>query len=225
MSSQELGRFWDKVSEAWDWIPSLNYKIEKFHKNEEKFILSFIENKDSRILDIGCGTGRILKLLAANGFTNLLGLDISSKMLCRCKERLGDRVNLIQHDFRERLPFKSNLFDFALITGNTLTGGGDVDHANLVLKEVKRVLKNGGKLIIGSYNAKFLKNFVENYYKKFPQEFRFKGFDPRRRRVYIGEVFTHWVSQGELEDLMRNSGFEEVKIKREGVGLIAIARK
>ena len=56
--------------------------------NEKKFSTPFqmdlykkYVSDDKKILDIGCGYGRILKELYDNGYTNLLGIDFSSEMI------------------------------------------------------------------------------------------------------------------------------------------------
>ena len=56
--------------------------------NEKKFSTPFqmdlykkYVSNDKKILDIGCGYGRILKELYDNGYTDLLGIDFSSEMI------------------------------------------------------------------------------------------------------------------------------------------------
>ena len=219
-----LEKCWDRVAEIWDSIWHSNVKIENFHKDEEKFIISYIKKKNSKILELGCGTGRVLRTLYENDFTKLYGIDVSSRMIGKCRQILPNSVVLLQHDFRTRLPFESNFFDFILITGNTLTSSG-VDYPDLVLKEVRRVLKNNGTLICGEYNAKFMEQFIEKYYKRFPKGFEFKRFDRKTKTVYIGDVFSHWVTERELKNLIENSGLKMISIHKNGIGLIAVAKE
>jgi SAM-dependent methyltransferase len=58
-------------------------------KGRRKYIIDLLKNtkKDSKILDIGCSSGILLKDLEANGFApqNLFGIDISEKAIANCK--------------------------------------------------------------------------------------------------------------------------------------------
>ena len=44
-------------------------------------------NPDSRILELGCGSGYMLEFLTHHGFTNVHGIDISTEMVDLAKER------------------------------------------------------------------------------------------------------------------------------------------
>ena len=57
-------------------------------KKEAEFLASFIPSKDSAILDFGCAWGRHLKQLAKMGYTNLVGVDFSDKLLDLAKKNL-----------------------------------------------------------------------------------------------------------------------------------------
>ncbi len=229
-SFEALEKVWDIMSEFWDELPSTspNKKIEKFHEVEEKIIVNFIKKHSDNplILDLGCGTGRYLKRLYKDGFRKLYGIDISTKMLKKCKSSLPNSTVLLHHDFRERLPFESNLFDLVLFTGNTLTSGGLVE-SDVALKQTHRVLKKNGFLIVGNYNAKFMtENFVRDYYSKFPKKLKFERFDKSNKTIYFGKILhSHWLTESELKKLIENVGFKIVSIQKRGIGLIAVAKK
>jgi len=58
-----------------------------------------------RVLDLGCGEGRLLSLLLAdNSFTNILGIDVSPRVLEKAAERL--RLDTMPPRKRERLELK-----------------------------------------------------------------------------------------------------------------------
>ncbi|RSK27623.1 class I SAM-dependent methyltransferase [Bacillus sp. HMF5848] len=54
------------------------------------FYTQLAKEKNGKVLDIGCGTGRILKNLFESGYKDLVGMDISKDMLLMAQEKLGD---------------------------------------------------------------------------------------------------------------------------------------
>lgn len=224
-----LERTWNTIASFWDVLPSTsqNKKIEKFHIMEEKFVLNFVgkHKKNIRILDLGLGTGRVLKLLSKKGFVNLVGIDLSAKMIENARKELPKSATLLHIDFREKFPFEDDYFDLILIMGNTLTSGGLLE-SERVLRNAHRVLKKTGTLIIGSYNSKFMtREFVDSYYGRFPKEFGFKKFDNKKKTVYFGQIFSHWVKSSEIVKMAKNSKLKVEKIREKGIGLITIVKK
>jgi ubiquinone/menaquinone biosynthesis C-methylase UbiE len=105
----------------------------------------------TRLLDVGCGTGRHLLELSRHR-ASLVGLDMSREDLRVCtymvaltaKERpLAADLHLVQGG-GERLPFRDELFDGVICT-ETLEHVPD-DRA--VLRELLRVLRRGGALVV-----------------------------------------------------------------------------
>jgi ubiquinone/menaquinone biosynthesis C-methylase UbiE len=94
---------------------------------------------DSRILDLGCGTGRNLVELERVG--EPIGLDLESRALDYCRQR-GRRM-LVQSS-AERLPFRSESFD--IVTALDLLEHIDDDLAGA--REVWRVLRPGGHFLL-----------------------------------------------------------------------------
>src|SRR6266487_1827542 len=70
------------------------------------FFVEAAKNAGSPVLEIGCGTGRVLIPTARAGL-DIVGLDVSPHMLAVCRQRLRDeseavqkRVRLVQADMR-----------------------------------------------------------------------------------------------------------------------------
>jgi SAM-dependent methyltransferase len=97
-----------------------------------------------RFLDAGCGGGGACVLAAAQG-CEVTGLDASQELLTIARERVpqGDFV----HGDLEQLPFADAHFDAAL-AANSIIFAEDVRQA---LRELRRVLKPGGRLAITSW--------------------------------------------------------------------------
>lgn len=99
----------------------------------------------ARVLDYGCGYGRILAELAGAGYRNLVGVDFSAAMLARCRREVPG-VGLVRNDGRT-LPFRSGSLDAVLLFA-TLTCIPQDEAQRALLAEVERVLRPGGLLYV-----------------------------------------------------------------------------
>lgn len=97
------------------------------------------EQEPLHILDVGCGTGANLEMLAEFGAAE--GVDVSSEALSFCKERGLERVKLGE---AEALPYEDASFD--LVTGLDVVEHLDDDLAGL--KEMHRVLRSDGRALM-----------------------------------------------------------------------------
>jgi len=93
------------------------------------------------VLDIGCGTGNILKILGGLYSLNLFGVDISKKAIEYCKIRNLKNVYLAN---AENLPFESNQFDLIL----ALDVIEHLQNPFKTISELYRVGRNGCFIII-----------------------------------------------------------------------------
>ena len=103
-------------------------------------------SRGAEILDCPCGYGRYDAALARAGF-RVTGADRSEVLLAEARRRLdGLGVALVQADYRE-LPFPDDRFDAVLnlFTSLGYTGKeGDTE----ALREFRRVLRRGGRLVV-----------------------------------------------------------------------------
>ena len=123
-------------------------------------------DKDLRILDVGCGTGRHTIELTRRGY-DVTGIDLSEAQLGRARAKaakLGLEINFLKHDART-LPFEHE-FDAAIM----LCEGGfplmETDEMNYeILKGVSRSLKySKAKFIFTTLNGLFpLFNSIESF--------------------------------------------------------------
>lgn len=114
-----------------------------------------------RVLDLGCGDGSLLAVLARNGATGLAGIDLSDGELATAKSRPELAGADLRQGRAQKLPFEDNAFD-TVVSHMALMLMADVEQ---VLAETARVLKPAGALAIsvglrpapGSGRALFLK--------------------------------------------------------------------
>lgn len=116
----------------------------KFVKVMYQPLLDELEkDAEGKLLDVGCGTGNILCKLV-NGKRQLFGIDLSENMVEESKKRMGSDADIKAAD-AEHIPYKDNFFDTLICNASF----HHYPHPEEVLKEMKRVLKSGGKLLIG----------------------------------------------------------------------------
>ncbi len=123
------------------------YQVEDTHwwyVGRRRIIQSLVEKistklKTQRILDVGCGTGANLKMLAAYG--NAEGVDISPQAVDFCHER---GLNSVKLGAIEQLPYENDSFE--LVTALDVIEHLDDDIAGL--REMRRVLRRDGRLLV-----------------------------------------------------------------------------
>lgn len=110
---------------AWDINPVL-YNLHHMNEIEDiPFWIAMAEQVGGPILELGCGTGRLLIPLAIKGFS-VLGLDNNLPMLSFCRrqipQELLNRIGIFQADIQEfHLEKKFSFIIFACNTYSTLT--------------------------------------------------------------------------------------------------------
>jgi ubiquinone/menaquinone biosynthesis C-methylase UbiE len=97
-----------------------------------------------RVLDVGCGTGRLAATLAERG-AKVWGVDPSEEMLAEARERAGSAIGL-KRGVAEALPFRAGWFDRAVLWLVVHL----VDRS-LALPELARVLAPGGRLVVATF--------------------------------------------------------------------------
>lgn len=118
-------------------------------------ILELAEEGDGPILELGCGTGRVVLPLAEAGH-NVVGVDISSKLLAVARSKLDaqglrNRVKFIQDDLT-RFDYSDQKFSLAVCTSNTLMHLVSKEAQMLALNNACRHLSEGGLLLVDLFN-------------------------------------------------------------------------
>lgn len=109
-----------------------------------KQILNLIP-KGSNVLDVGCNSGEMGRVIMKERNAKVSGIDLASKLVQKAKQR---GLNAVVGDAQKRIPFKDNSFDVVVL-------GELIEHVidlGGLMNEALRVLKKGGK-IVGSTPA------------------------------------------------------------------------
>ena len=117
---------------------------------EKELVFSFLGDvRGVSVLDVGCGTGNYSLELAKKG-AKVTDIDSSEKMLSKAKEKAkkeGVKVRFVLGK-AEELPFNPKSFDIIL----SVTACEFLDDMGLAIKEMERVVKDDGKIVVGLIN-------------------------------------------------------------------------
>lgn len=106
-------------------------------------VLANVKPACRKVLDIGCGDGVLLHLISQKTSARLYGLDSDQASLDYAQTKVAAKFICGQ---AEKLPFKANFFDVVIATEI-------IEHLTqpeLMLAEIKRVLRPGGQLILST---------------------------------------------------------------------------
>jgi len=103
--------------------------------------------KGKHILDVGCGTGYGVGVLTNANATTVTGIDISAEAITYAKGNWGDKASFIMSSSLY-LPFNDESFDVVTCFEHY----EHIAEQMLVLKEIHRVLRPGGYLMISTPN-------------------------------------------------------------------------
>lgn len=108
--------------------------------------------KDAKVLELGCGTGRLTIPLAKNGY-NITGVDFTSSMLQKAKAKTtkaGLNIEFIEADMRTLS--LSEKFDLIFIPFNSIHHLYKNEDLFNTFKVVKHHLKDGGLFLLDCFN-------------------------------------------------------------------------
>jgi ubiquinone/menaquinone biosynthesis C-methylase UbiE len=190
MSSQkhikEIQEYYDAflASEPGKWS-----SIEEFKARYEP-VLSFlrkISRDDTKILDVGCGTGLAAEKLRT--FGNVYGLDISPRSI----KEAANRLDGVCASLAEELPLKDAMLDVIVCT-ETIEHFISPVHA---LAEFNRVLKPNGYLILSTPNPWYWRILANRIIAIL-----------RRQKAGSGQVIENYISPLKLKNMLKRSDFK-----------------
>lgn len=137
-------RGWDDYARFYDWE-----NARTMGRRDVRFWQDFARREGGPLLELGCGTGRILVPVARTG-APVVGVDRSEPMLARARERarrlrVAERPGLVRADIRA-LPFPDRSFSAVMAPYGILQSLTKERDLSATLAESARVLKRGGTL-------------------------------------------------------------------------------
>src|SRR4030042_3355017 len=133
------------------------------------------EVNGKRILDAGCGPGVYAEWLVLHG-ADVVAMDANTKMVALAKQRLGEKVQVLQANLESPLDFLAEASFDVVVSALVMDYVKDWEP---VLCEFHRVLKPGGCLVF-SMEHPYMKyathHLMSNYFKVERVEYVWRGF-------------------------------------------------
>lgn len=217
MEKSLVEKIFDSVNQHYDrFLNTVTFGLINKWQNE------LIENTpNSNIaLDIGTGTGEVLKKISLkNKHNTLFGIDLSFNMLKTAKEKINkDNVIFVKADALN-LPFKKNSLDsiyFSLVFRHL--------PRDEIIKQINEVLKSNGTVSILEIGKP-----ENNLIYKFILLFADKIFRPFGRIIFSKEEWDYFVHSiknslkfSEIKPFFQKKGFSILYMKKRFFGLIHI---
>jgi demethylmenaquinone methyltransferase/2-methoxy-6-polyprenyl-1,4-benzoquinol methylase len=225
---RKVGQVFDSVAKKYDIMNDLMSL--GVHRLWKRFAIEIVGARPGqKVLDLASGTGDLAAKLvkAVGGDGRVIASDINASMLGEGRERLLDAGIAGNLDYvlasAESLPFESNYFDAVTIS----FGLRNVTHKDKALKEMYRVLKPGGRLVVLEFSKPVAPGLAPIYdaysFKLLPLMGKLVANDAQSYR-YLAESIRMHPGQEELKQMMRDAGFDQVDVFNLTGGIVAAHR-
>jgi len=200
----DLRKIFDEIAEE--------YAVTRVRPWEEAYLF-----QEGPVLDLGSGPGRHSKVIAGKGI-RVVAADISRRMLeivLDGTKNLSYLVDAVICDMSS-LPFRDRAFKGVLFLAAIHHIQGEERRLN-VLREVRRVLKDGGLLVISAwalYQRRFLKEIPKMLFDRIVGRVNEFGdtYVPWKSRKGTFMRFYHLFTRNELLSLVKRAGFKVERV-------------
>lgn len=169
------------------------------------------------IVDVACGTGDLTFAFASRHTdVNVTGIDFTYEMLPIARQKYGDRksqianCNFLNGD-AQSLPLPDACCDVVSIA----FGIRNVQDTMAALREFRRVLRPGGRLIILEFSLPtnpILRGLYNFYFRKvLPTTATMISGDKTGAYKYLPESVNTFIGREQMMSMMRDAGFENVE--------------
>jgi ubiquinone/menaquinone biosynthesis C-methylase UbiE len=159
----KLGQYWNDLYENVDNCRDFHF-VQRLEIASRLIIEGFA--REIKVLDLGCGAGVLTERLVAAGY-DVDAVDMSADMLEFSKQRLakyeGGKYRFARAECQE-LPFPDAAFDVVACIGVF----GYMEDVDAAIREIKRVLRPGGTLILSIRNLDHVTVFDGFFWLKAP---------------------------------------------------------
>ncbi|HEX8288112.1 MAG TPA: bifunctional demethylmenaquinone methyltransferase/2-methoxy-6-polyprenyl-1,4-benzoquinol methylase UbiE [Pyrinomonadaceae bacterium] len=182
-----------------------------------------LKDQNALVLDVACGTGDLSLELQKNSNAKVIGTDFCRPMLAIARdknEKNNERIPYVEADGMN-LSFADTSFDAVTIA----FGLRNFSNWQNGLKELHRVLKKGGRLVILEFSTPVVPGFKQIFNLYFTQILpRIGGAVSGSRGAYeyLPDSVSRFPGQKGLAEMMRQTGFSDIEYKNLTGGIAAI---
>ena len=197
-SPEKIRKMFDKIANYYDFANRIiSFGLDKHIKRKCISLLDF--KNVSTVLDLCTGTGDIAGIIhESHPNIKVVGADFSPKMLEIARKK-HPKIEFIQADCTN-LPFKDNSFDCVTIT----YGLRNIENTEQALKEIRRVLKDGGELLHLDFGEKTIAGKI--YEKLLPIITKIM-LGENEAYKYLAKSKAEFYTPDELIQHIKDSGF------------------
>ena len=180
---------------------------------------------EGRVLDVGCGAGRVALYLQEKG-QDCVGIDVSPLAIKVCRERGVKDARVVPIT---RVGAQLGTFDSVVMYGNNFGLFGSKKRADWLLQKFYHITKDSGRIIAETMDPYDTTDPSHLMYQKFNLR-RGRMAGQIRIRVRYKKYETPWfdyllVSRDEMKQLLQGSGWKVTKFVDSGSRYIAIIEK
>ena len=202
----------------------LSVNIDKrWRKVVREKLAGILENENAVVLDVACGTGDLSLELQKHAKARVIGTDFCRPMLAIANQKaakLDLPVPYVEADAMQ-LSFADESFDAVTIA----FGLRNLSNFEDGLRELRRILKPGGKLAVLEFSAPLFPGFKALFNLYFTQILpRIGGMVSGSRGAYeyLPDSVSKFPDQKDLVKMMESAGFSNVDYKNLTGGIAAI---
>lgn len=199
--SKRASRMYDGVEYKDFWDDPAKLRLDKL---ERAIVQKLLPVSGQRILDLGCGYGRLASCYMER-FEQVVMLDGAITLLQQAQKAFGERATYIAAD-ANRLPFRPGSFDCVIM----IRVFHHINDSQGILSEMQRIISNGGNLIFNYCNklsARQILRWTLRLTRENPLTMKPAGIGTR--------LISHHPAH--VEQLLKQHGFSRMKYLGAGI--------
>lgn len=225
--ARKVREMFSRISPKYDFLNHfLSINIDKrWRRLVRRSLETVLNDKNALVLDVACGTGDLSIELQKDSAAKVIGTDFCRPMLAIADQKNESQAKSIPYVEGDAmsLPFPDKSFDALTIA----FGLRNLSNWEDGLRELIRVLKPGGKLVVLEFSEPIVPGFRQIY------QFYFNRVLPKIGGAFSGETSAYqylsdsvskFPNQKNLRNMMIDAGLTDVEYKNLTGGIAAIHR-